>query len=86
MSDPRAELAAVEARAEQLRRILSTGDCRAVGCEIVSYGGRNAGCELGDGCGCSVPVNVCRKCGDCDYGDNADAIEVRRACAEGCPQ
>lgn len=40
----------------------------------------NAGCD--DNCQCSVPVNVCARCGDCDYGDNADAIEIRRHCAE----
>lgn len=42
-------------------------------------GGRNAGCRGGD-CGCSVPVHECAKCGDCDYGDNAEADEVRQHC------
>jgi predicted metal-binding transcription factor (methanogenesis marker protein 9) len=42
-------------------------------------GGRNACC--GSDCVCSVPVHVC-SCGDCDYGDNAEADRVRVACAE----
>lgn len=46
-------------------------------------GGKNACCERGvDDCGCSVPVHVCRACGDCDYGDNEEADQVRAACAE----
>jgi hypothetical protein len=44
-----------------------------------SYGGMNAG--SGDGCGCSIPVNVCMRCGDCDYGDNAYAVTTREECA-----
>lgn len=43
-----------------------------------SIGGKNAGC--GDTCGCSVPVHECTVCGDCDYGQNADADEVRATC------
>ena len=43
-----------------------------------STGGCNAGC--GDSCGCSVPVNVCTRCGDCDYGENEEADEVRSRC------
>lgn len=44
-------------------------------------GGCNAGCkpDIGD-CGCSVPVHECAKCGDCDYGDNAEAEKVRQRC------
>jgi hypothetical protein len=45
-----------------------------------SAGGCNAGCD--DNCRCSVPVNTCARCGDCDYGDNPDATEIRRHCAE----
>lgn len=44
-----------------------------------STGGCNCGCEDG---ACSVPVNVCTRCGDCDYGDNEDARETRELCAE----
>ena len=46
-------------------------------------GGRNAGCD--DDCRCSVPVHVCQKCGDCDYGDNADADETLSICASLSP-
>lgn len=43
-----------------------------------SIGGANAGCDKN--CCCSVPVHECSDCGDCDYGDNAEADEVRRNC------
>ena len=49
--------------------------------EWVFDGGANAGCDQGNDCGCSVPVHRCIKCGDCDYGDNDEANEVRRDCA-----
>lgn len=74
------ELTAAEARVDQLRRQLAASDCRKVGCDMQSYGGMNAGC--GDGCGCSIPVNVCTRCGDCDYGENAWAVTTRVECAE----
>jgi len=55
-----------------------------IGCEREhdwqSVGGCNAGCS--DTCGCSVPVNTCSRCGDSDYGDNAEADAVRAHCAE----
>lgn len=55
-----------------------------VGCEAGhdwhSLGGCNAGCHP-EHCACSVPVNTCRRCGDCDYGDNAEAEQVRADCA-----
>lgn len=54
-----------------------------VGCEKGhdwhSRGGCNAGCH--DECSCSVPVNFCTRCGDCDYGDNEEAKQVRADCA-----
>jgi len=75
-----ADLAAAEARVDQLRRQLAASTCREVGCDMQSYGGMNAGC--GDGCGCSIPVNVCTRCGDCDYGDNACAVTTRAECVE----
>jgi hypothetical protein len=44
-------------------------------------GGRNACCRDDPAnCGCSVPVHECAKCGDCDYGDNAEADQVRAEC------
>lgn len=41
-------------------------------------GGCNAGCHAD--CACSVPVNECGRCGDCDYGDNTEAEQVRVNC------
>ena len=79
MTDLVADLAAAEARVDQLRRQLAASTCREVGCDMQSYGGMNAGC--GDGCGCSIPVNICTRCGDCDYGDNAYAVTTREECA-----
>jgi hypothetical protein len=53
-----------------------------IGCEAGhdwrSLGGCNAGCHAD--CGCSVPVNFCRRCGDTDYGVNAEAEQVRADC------
>jgi hypothetical protein len=46
-----------------------------------SSGGCNANC--GPDCSCSVPVNVCSRCGVCDYGDNEDAKTVRAICRDG---
>lgn len=68
-----------EAEVAALKRQIAQGPCREYGHTWESYGGCNAGCS--DVCGCSVPVNVCSKCGDCDYGDNEEAETVRTNCA-----
>lgn len=48
-----------------------------------SMGGKNAACELGsDLCSCSVPVSECEICGLCDYGDTAEADEIRNECRD----
>lgn len=52
--------------------------CQRGNHEWQSIGGCNAGCS--DDCYCSVPVNECSRCGDCDYGDNEDAEQVRENC------
>ena len=52
--------------------------CREVGHDWKFLGGRNAGCC--DDCNCSVSVHYCAKCDDCDYGDNAEAEEIRQKC------
>jgi hypothetical protein len=57
----------------------------------VSYGGANCGCEWiedGEICRgqCSVPVNRCEHCGDYDYGDNEEAAQRRRECADERPE
>lgn len=53
--------------------------CAVLGCEWQSTGGMNAGCS--EWCSCSVPVNECPFCGDCDYGENDEAEQIRAACA-----
>lgn len=73
------QLARAEAEAARLRKEIASGPCREFGHDWQSYGGANAGCC--DDCACSVPVNVCSKCGDCDYGENQWAIETRAECA-----
>lgn len=74
-----AEFEAAKARVDQLARQIAAGPCKAVGHDWQSTGGCNAGC--GPDCFCSVPVNVCAKCGDCDYGENEDADKERARCA-----
>ncbi len=75
----RAELAELEDRAAALRQRIASADCREAGCKMEHMGGRNAGC--GRDCCCSVPVYVCPKCGDSDYGDNAEASQIITECA-----
>lgn len=82
MVDLAERLAEVEAEAAQLRREIAQGPCRKHGHDWKHIGGCNAGCC--DHCGCSVPVHECTKCKDCDYGDNEEANEVRKRCAELC--
>jgi hypothetical protein len=72
-----------EARAtlERLERLATAATCAELGRhDWQSLGGCNAGC--GKDCSCSVPVHECARCKDCDYGENADAGEVRRECAD----
>lgn len=54
--------------------------CAILGHQWLFLGGMNCGCE--GVTGCSVPVYECEACGDCDYGENAEAAEKRRECAE----
>jgi hypothetical protein len=77
----RDELAEAEAKVEQIKRRMASATCRESGCDMQHYGGRNAACHLA-GCACSVPVHVCTRCGDSDYGENDEAAEVRLACLE----
>ena len=53
-----------------------------------SIGGRNCGCEWTDedgvhviGGSCSIPVLQCEVCGDCDYGENDEAKQIKADCA-----
>lgn len=63
--------------------VLAAGEhqCAVLGHRWQFVGGRNAGCERGDYCSCSVPVHEC-ECGDCDYGDNPEADEIMADCRE----
>lgn len=86
------EIAEAEAKLALLKLKKEHATCAEAGCDMRSVGGANCGCEFEveglhgekttvSGC-CSVPVNTCARCGDSDYGDNAEAKEVRRLCAE----
>lgn len=69
-----------EAEVARLKRLAAQATCRELGRhDMVFLGGANCGCEDGS---CSVPVHECSRCGDCDYGDNYEAKETRRRCAE----
>jgi hypothetical protein len=59
--------------------VLAGGDhpCAVLGHRWVFIGCGGCGCE--DRHGCSIPVHECA-CGDCDYGDNAEADEIRARC------
>lgn len=73
------QLARAEAEATRLRREIAAGPCHEHGHDWRSCGGANAAC--GPDCACSVPVHACAKCGDCDYGENKAADDVRASCA-----
>lgn len=68
-------------------KVLAGGDhpCYILGHKWVFYGG--CACDCGDRAprgGCSFSVHECSVCGDCDYGQNAEADEIRRRCSEEC--
>jgi len=72
------ELAKAEARVQALKTAINQGPCLEYGHDWNSIGGACAGCS--NDCCCSVPVNVCSKCGDCDYGDNQEADQIKAEC------
>lgn len=74
----RDELAEAESRAAHLRARIASEGCVTAGHDWQMIGGKNAGCH--DDCGCSVPVNVCKVCGDSDYGDNSEAEHTLAHC------
>lgn len=75
------KLDAARAQVERLERQAAAATCAELGRhDWHSSGGCNAGC--GPDCYCSVPVHECARCKDCDYGENAEAVEVRRQCAD----
>jgi hypothetical protein len=74
LEDARAEVA-------RLERIAATATCRELGCDMQSVGGCCASCDDEAGlCSCSVPVHKCTRCGDCDYGENEAADQIRADC------
>lgn len=77
MKTLREQLVEAEAQVASLRQRIGAATCAEAGHDWHSIGGANCGCA--DGL-CSVPVHECRRCGDCDYGENADADKVRRDC------
>lgn len=72
------QLEDAEALAARLRQQIKSGTCAETGHDWQFLGGRNAGCA--DWCCCSIPVHQCAKCGDCDYGDNAEVAEKMANC------
>ncbi|WP_439357963.1 hypothetical protein [Bradyrhizobium sp. DASA03007] len=75
------QIEAAKAEVARLEMIAATATCRELGCDMQSVGGFCASCDGERGlCSCSVPVHKCTRCGDCDYGENDEADEVRRLC------
>jgi len=74
------QIADAEATLARLKRQAASATCADLGHDWHSTGGRNAGCH--EWCGCSIPVQVCQRCGDCDYGDNDEARQTIADCAE----
>lgn len=79
MSDLLQQIDNAKANVARLEREVARAHCSQVGHDLKHIGGRNAGCRNKD-CSCSVPVHECTKCGGCDYGDNAEAEQVRAQC------
>lgn len=81
MGDLAEQIEAARAVLEHLERQASAATCAELGRhDWQSIGGCNAGCDKD--CACSIPVLECSRCKDCDYGENDEAAEVRRDCAE----
>lgn len=61
--------------------VLAGGEhpCHILGHKWEFHGGRHCGCEEGS---CSLPVHECPACGDCDYGENAEAHQIRKDCTD----
>ena len=79
------EIREAEARVELLKRRALQTTCAEMGEHDWKHiGGRNAACGDRD-CSCSVPVYECRRCGVCDYGENEEAKQKLKECAESGP-
>jgi len=68
-----------KANLARLEREAASATCIDLGHDWQSLGGCNCGCH--ETAQCSVPVYICRRCKDCDYGTNQEAIEIRQRCA-----
>jgi hypothetical protein len=64
-----------ELRSLELMALSAT--CAELGHDWVLDGGKNCGCIDGD---CSIPVHKCSRCGDHDYGENAEAERTLSTC------
>jgi hypothetical protein len=73
-------LDAARSEVARLEREAAAATCAELGRhDMESVGGMWCGCQDGH---CSFPVNVCKRCGDSDYGQNEDAREIKRRCRE----
>jgi hypothetical protein len=80
MSELAAQLDEARSRVAELEQRAAVATCAELGRhEWESTGGCACGCWED---ACSVPVHHCTRCGECDYGCNEDASEVRRKCKE----
>jgi hypothetical protein len=67
-----------EAEVARLKGLAAAATCAEMGeHDWQLLGGCSCSCD--GGC-CSMPVYVCSRCRDCDYGDNEEAAEIRREC------
>jgi len=73
------KLTAARDEVARLEREALSATCADLGHDWSHSGGMNAGCGLY--CYCSVPVYSCRRCGDSDYGENAEAKQMRAECS-----
>jgi len=80
------EIAATKRRLAALEHQSVAATCVEMGHDWCLMGGANCGCEWiedGETCRgmCSVPVHECRRCKDCDYGENPEGDMLRSDCA-----
>lgn len=73
------QIADARATLDRLEHQAAGATCVELGHNWQSTGGCNCGCH--EDASCSVPVNICTRCKDCDYGDNREAREIRERCA-----
>lgn len=65
------------------RQLVRVTECEEFGHDWVFTGATTIGCC--EGCVCSAPVYSCTRCAAIDYGDNADAVEIRKLCERDGP-